>query len=108
MFRELKWIAVDFDGTIADTSIDNNFRLESVSPVKGAVEGLYELAKMGWKIIVYTSRPWSEYNEIEKWLEENNVPYRRIICGKLMARYYVDDRNLGASIEEAVKKIGER
>ncbi len=89
--NSFKWLAVDLDKTIA-TSNYPDFKLEE--PINGAKRALYDLIIDGWKIIIHTSRPWSEYDVIEKWLIDNSIPFRRIVCGKLFAKYYIDDRGI--------------
>ena len=90
--KQLKWLACDLDKTIANSSYPK-FKLEK--PIKGAKEALDKLTKQGWKIVIHTSRPWSDYDIIEKWLIKHQIPFRRIVCGKLFARFYFDDRGIG-------------
>jgi len=89
---ELKWLLVDFDGTIADNSGYPDFA--PTTPIKDAVASLMALVSYGWKICIYTARPWGEYRTVESWCEQHHVPVRRIICGKPLGRYVIDDRNL--------------
>ena len=65
------------------------------------------LVANGYKIIIHTSRAWNEYDIIEKWLDDWKIPHRRIVCGKLFAKYYIDDRNIefNGSWEKVYKKI---
>lgn len=100
----LKWLSVDFDETIVHNSgfpdyIPNH-------PVKGAIQALKNLDKKGYKIIVYTARPWGDYSNIEDWLLEYGVPFRRIVCGKLLAKWYIDDRNFGTTIDWKEIELG--
>jgi len=106
--KQLKWLGVDLriigkreriiKGMVAGIDLDNtiahsdslDFKLRK--PIKGAKEALDKLTKDGWKIIIYTSRSWVEYDIIERWLNKNKIPFRRIVCGKLFAKYYIDDR----------------
>jgi len=90
---ELKWLAVDFDETLAKNSGYPDFT--PGEPVEGAVEAMKKLNNLGWKIIIHTARHWSDYSGIENWLNFYKIPFRRIVCGKLMARYYIDDRAIG-------------
>jgi hydroxymethylpyrimidine pyrophosphatase-like HAD family hydrolase len=89
---ELKWICFDLDKTIATNSPYPEYKL--LDPIIGAKESLEQLNAQGWKIIIFTSRAWMEYEQIERWLDKYNIPHRRIICGKTFAKYYVDDRNI--------------
>ena len=89
--QELKWLAIDLDKTIAVSNYPN-FKLQE--PIKGAKESIDKLVAKGWKIIIHTARPWSDYDIIEKWLNKYEIPHRRIVCGKLFAKYYIDDRGI--------------
>jgi len=86
----LKWLGVDLDGTLANNSPHPDYEL--LEPIEGAKDALYLLASKGWKIIIYTARPWHEYDQIENWLNNYNIPFRRIVCGKLFVKYMIDDR----------------
>lgn len=89
---DLLWIAVDLDSTTAMNTGHPEYKL--LGPVLGAREALQELAGKGWKIIIHTARPWSDYETIENWLLLYDIPFKRIVCGKLLAKYYIDDRNI--------------
>lgn len=92
--NKLRWLGIDLDHTVAYSDYPD-FKLKR--PIKGAKEAMDKLNKSGWKIIIYTSRAWAEYDIIEKWLNKNKIPFRRIVCGKLFAKYYIDDRNIAFS-----------
>lgn len=88
--RQLKWLGIDLDKTVANNSLYPEYKL--LKPISGAREFLDQLEFDGWKIIIHTSRPWSDYDLIERWLIKYKIPHRRIVCGKLLAKYFVDDR----------------
>lgn len=88
---DLKWIGVDLDGTLAQTEYPD-FKLEY--PIGGAVDAVRKLHDEGWKITIFTARPWSDYQKIEEWLDSWAIPHRRIICGKPLFKYLIDDRNI--------------
>lgn len=88
----LSWLCVDFDDVIAHNS-GKPYYLPT-TPLDGAKDALVKLEKDGWKIIIYTARSWADYNTIEAWLDANSIPYRRIICGKPLGKYIIDDRNV--------------
>ena len=92
---ELIWIAVDLDGTLAEGiwTIENP-TAKIGKPIWHNVAKCKQLVEAGFKIIIYTSRAWTDYEQIEHWLFLNGIPYSRIVCGKLLARVYIDDRNL--------------
>lgn len=89
--NELKWLGIDFDKTIAYSSYPT---FEIGDPLPGALEALQELHKRGWKLTIYTARAWVDYQKIEDWCDKHNLPIRRIICGKPLFRYMIDDRNI--------------
>lgn len=94
---QLKWAAVDLDGTLAEgiwTPEDPTSKIGP--PMYGQLEKLNGLVAMGWKIIIHTARPWHDYEQIEAWLNFYHVPWSQIICGKLLAGIYVDDRAVNA------------
>jgi phosphoglycolate phosphatase-like HAD superfamily hydrolase len=103
--KELKWLGIDFDLTIAHNSEHPEY--QPLEPIKGAKKYLDKLVADGWKIIIYTSRPWHEYDKIEEWLNLYQIPFRRIVCGKLFVKWMVDDRaiNFNGNWEEVYKQI---
>lgn len=103
--QKLKWLAIDLDKCLAHNSPYPEYNL--LEPIKGAKEAMDGLQADGWKIIIYTSRPWSDYDKIEKWLDKYKIPFRRIVCGKLLAKYFIDDRAIEfkGDWEGVIKKI---
>lgn len=102
---ELKWLGIDLDRTVANNSAYPEYKL--LKPIKGAKKALKKLTKDGWKIVIHTSRPWNDYSLIENWLNKNKIPFKRIVCGKLFAKWLIDDRGIEfrGNWEEVVKKI---
>jgi hypothetical protein len=95
----LIWAAVDLDGCLAEPLwTPGNPTREIGQPILRNVEKARELAEHGFKIIIHTARPWTDYEAIEQWLNHWNIPWRRIQCGKVLAAIYVDDR--GRNSEE--------
>lgn len=94
--EELIWAAVDLDGTLAEsvwpqTTIGN--------PIWRNVDKAAELRVNGLKIVIHTARGWEDYEMIESWLDFYHVPYDKIVCAKLLARVYVDDKAVHESEE---------
>lgn len=85
----LKWILIDFDGVLHKPT-DKNFIIKG-KPIKGSKQALTKLKKAGFKIIVYTSRHWIDYISIETWLKHHQIPFDRIICGKVLGLMFIDD-----------------
>lgn len=90
--EEIKWIGVDFDDTLASNSSFPDYIPQE--PLQGAVEAMQKLDKRGYKITIFTARPWVDYANIEKWCEFYGVPARRIICGKPLFKCIIDDKNI--------------
>lgn len=98
----LIWAAVDLDGTLAEGVWTPDNPTSEIGPVKVYESGqtakdlVDELVRWGYKIVVHTSRAWTDYENIEKWLRYNEIPFRGIVCGKLLAAVYIDDRAISA------------
>lgn len=90
---ELIWCAIDLDGTLAEGvwTPESNGR-DIGKPIDRNVRKLEELRWGGYKIVVHTARGWEHYQAIESWLDFHCISYDRIVCGKLLAAVYVDDR----------------
>ena len=92
--EKLIWAAVDLDGTLAESVWPD----PGVGPpIPAGVAKARELHRQGWKIIIHTSRSWESYELIEAWLWANKLPYSRIVCGKVLAAVYIDDRAIHSS-----------
>lgn len=94
---ELKWLAVDLDHTLANTSGHPEYQL--LDPITENVDKLKRCHDKGYKIIIHTSRHWQDYSGIEDWLNEHEIPYKAIVCGKLLAYRYIDDKAIRADSE---------
>lgn len=101
---ELLWVGVDLDKTLAE----GIWPKEGIGkPIKGAREFLNKLVEKGFKITIFTSRPWSHHKCIEDWCSDNGMPVRRIICGKPLFRCTIDDRNIefDGNFKKVLRKI---
>ena len=88
----LIWVGVDFDDVIASNSGYPDYILSG--PMAGAKSALEAISAKGFKIIIYTARPWSQHIVIEDWLNTWMIPFKRIECGKILLRWMIDDRNI--------------
>lgn len=94
----LLWLAVDLDGTLAEPLWTPGNPTSAIGdPIGVNVAKLREAVRAGYKAVIHTSRPWTDYEAIEAWLLRNDVPFRSIQAGKLLAASYVDDRAVHAS-----------
>lgn len=97
---ELIWVGVDLDGTLAEPLWTAQDPTNAIGePIPHNVAKLAELVEHGYKIVVYTSRPWTDYEAIEAWLNHNEIPFKHIQCGKPLFALYVDDRGRHSEAE---------
>lgn len=88
----LRWAGVDLDGTLAEPVWrPDNPTLDIGDPIEENIVKLRELAER-YKIVIHTSRPWTDYEAIEYWLNFHGLPFSDIQCGKPLFVTYVDDR----------------
>lgn len=93
----LRWAGVDLDGTLAQPVwTPANPTSEIGDPIKENIGKLFELAEQ-YKIVIHTSRPWTDYEAIEYWLNYHDLPFSHIQCGKPLFVTYVDDRGRQAT-----------
>jgi hypothetical protein len=90
--EQLNWVLIDFDNTLCNNSGLPDFNPTTV--VSGGKEAVDEIIKRGLTPVIFTARPWSEFNIIKNWLRDNEIPIKLIICGKPLARCLIDDRNI--------------
>lgn len=94
----LIWLAVDLDGTLAEPLWTPGNPTHAIGdPIPLNVVKLREAERQGYKPVIHTSRPWTDYEAIEAWLRLHGIPFRGIVCGKILAAAYVDDRAVHAN-----------
>lgn len=96
--HELKWYAIDLDGTLAESVWPDPGIGE---PIMDNVEKLIEVHEAGYKCLIYTARSYEAYEMIESWLKEHNLHrvVTRIVCGKPLVHRIVDDKAIPADAE---------
>ena len=102
----MKRIIMDLDDTICQT-IDGDYR--NSIPVAPVIETMQEYKRLGFEIVINTSRNMRTYKGntgkiaantlpiIIEWLNKHNVPYDEIYIGKPWCGtegFYVDDRSI--------------
>lgn len=98
--RELLWLAVDLDGTLAEPVWrPDNPTSEIGAPIPKNVEKLRAAVAAGYKPVIHTARPSTDYEAIEAWLRHHEIPFSRIQTGKILAALYIDDRARHADAE---------
>jgi len=106
-------IAIDIDGTVADTSrLDFNKidqdpdELLKATPIKGALEAVKKLYGEGHKIVFHSSRTRRCKEVTERWLEKHEFPFHHLEMRKFVAHVYVDDRAVsGCNWKQIVREI---
>jgi histidinol phosphatase-like enzyme len=99
----MKSISIDVDDVILkyhEWEGIHNFR----EPVEGVKEALAELQKMGYYVIILTTRVNEQVNPgysedelvdiLTKALDKAGIPWDEISIGKPLADFYVDDRSI--------------
>jgi len=86
---DLIWMGIDLDGTLAEAVWPDP---GIGAPIARNVAKLNAVVSAGYKVVIHTSRPWSDYELIESWLNHHLIPFNTIVCGKLLVHRYVDDR----------------
>src|SRR6185503_7365231 len=87
-------ICLDFDGVICESTgiPTSKFIWEDRKPVELALEAVNHLIKVGHTVWIMTSNP--EFEEVKKWLKDNNFPDIEVTNIKKPAHVYIDDRAL--------------
>ncbi len=122
----MKRIIMDLDDTICRTH-DSDY-LNS-TPAKDVIEKIHEFKRLGFEIVISTSRNMRTYEGnigkinantlpiILNWLEKHNVPFDEIYTGKPWCGtdgFYVDDKAIRPdeftklSLDEINKLIGSK
>ena len=89
-------IAVDLDGTLCSGESFTEEDCIKAEPIWDMIimvnDVLYK--KKECFIIIYTARREFLRNATEFWLKKYGVKYHTLVCEKLWAQYYIDDRNI--------------
>jgi hypothetical protein len=97
---KLLWLAVDLDNTLAlPVWTADNPVSEIGDPIWANVSKLGEAVMAGYKVVIHTARPWTDYEAIESWLEHWHIPWHKILPGKILAALYIDDRGRHSDAE---------
>lgn len=88
--ENLKWLLVDFDKTICVGAGDIDY--QPGEPMEGVAEAFAELREAGYKIKVFTARPWSDAIVVENYCKDYGIPINGVICGKPLGLLIIDDK----------------
>lgn len=83
-------LAIDMDGVLCEEGPWDCH--EQSIPIRKNIDKTNYLYDSGHEIIIYTGRFHEEQKITQEWLERFGVKYHRLVMGKLLADYYVDDR----------------
>lgn len=104
-------IAIDIDGTVADSSPVDFYRAENdpfefmkAIPIEGAVEAVQALYDQGHKIVFHSSRTLSSKEATEAWLQKHGFPFHHLEMRKFLAHVYIDDRAIDGRNWNAVMR----
>ena len=93
----LLWAGIDLDGTLAKPVwTAANPTSDIGEPIWENVEKVRALHEEGFKIVIHTSRPDTDFEAIEAWLNYYGIPFKGIRTGKPLFAVYVDDRAVHA------------
>jgi hydroxymethylpyrimidine pyrophosphatase-like HAD family hydrolase len=100
----MKRIVFDIDGTLCEER--ETFEKPLASPRPEVIKLVNTCKDNDIFVILYTGRSWSEYKITEKWLNDHNVRYDILMCGKPIYDLWIDDRALNPNVN--LEKIKER
>lgn len=90
-------LAIDLDGTLAYPTWEPNQKRSIVgAPIPENVAKLHAAIAAGYSVVIHTSRHWGDKPMIEDWLKLNHIPYTQVVCGKILAAAYIDDKAINA------------
>lgn len=89
---KLTHVGVDFDNTLFNTSGYPDYTPTTI--IEGSKEALDKIVAMGYKVVIFTARPWSDLYLIKHLIKEYNLPVDQIICGKPLFHCLIDDKNI--------------
>lgn len=92
-----KWtFSVDIDGVLCESGPPDKYA--QAKPIKDNIKMVNALYDKGFNVILYTGRGWHMYDMTKEWLTKNSVKHTELVMGKVVAHYYIDDRN--ATLDE--------
>jgi hypothetical protein len=78
-------IAIDFDDTIKNT--------DTGKPMRAAVATLQGFKDKGHEILIFTAENDYKRNSIKKFLDNHEIPYDDLQCGKPYYDIFIDDHS---------------
>lgn len=97
-------IVIDIDGVLIPESSTGPFD-KYLTKIDNLTKDYLYAISYNYTIIFMTARGHSEYFLLKKWLDDNlGSIYEQLICGKINAKYVIDDRSF-TSLEEFHQKV---
>lgn len=99
-------LVFDIDDTIC---VHKNRDYANARPIQEMIDKINQLYDRGYEIVLYTSRGMNSCkgdldliikknkDVLEKWLKDNNVSYTKLIFGKPLGDWYIDDKAMTMS-----------
>jgi hypothetical protein len=88
----MSWVSIDFDDTLCRNTGLPDFLPTEI--IEGANKACKEIRAKGFVPIIYTARGWEDHEIVKHWVKDNNLDIEFIVCGKLLVRWHIDDRNI--------------
>ena len=101
-------LAVDVDGVLTDPREGDWNDYSRVLPNKEMISKVNRLCRLGWIIVIHTSRAERERLVTETWLKTHDVHYWYLVMGKIRADFYLDDRSLKPSDIDELVEVSEK
>jgi uncharacterized HAD superfamily protein len=101
MPRQNWTFAVDMDGILCENCPIE--KRDTAKPYKNNIGIVNSLYDKGYVVIIHTGRSWAYYDQTTAWLKRHGVKYSELVMGKVVAHYYIDDRN--STLEEVYQKF---
>lgn len=79
-------ISIDFDETIQNNKLQKLMNIDKVNKLFEVPENF---------IVIYTSRSYSCFEDIRNLLITGGCKFHALVCEKMRADVYVDDKNVG-------------
>lgn len=84
----------DLDGTILETRFDNEKGYIVRYAKIEMIDLIRKLKEAGNTIIIHTGRSWKWFEQTKQQLDDYGIEYDSIICGNVVADYYINDKAL--------------
>lgn len=95
-----KTYVFDLDGTLCEEK--PTFERSLAKPIIKNIQICNDFFQKGNHIIIYTARSWAEYAVTKKWLDDHNVQYNQLLCGKPIYYKWIDDRAINSKDIESL------